>query len=47
VLPVPQPAGGRAGGHAAFQQLDRSLDEASLMLRASTSRTLATWCCRC
>lgn len=33
------PVGVRAGS-AAFQQLDRSLDEASLMLRASTARTL-------
>jgi iron(III) transport system permease protein len=29
-----------APGTAAFKQLDRSLDEASLMLRASTSQTL-------
>lgn len=33
------PVGVRAGT-AAFKQLDRSLDEASLMLRASTSQTL-------
>jgi iron(III) transport system permease protein len=33
------PVGVRAGS-AAFRQLDRSLDEASLMLRASTARTL-------
>ncbi|ROZ64109.1 iron ABC transporter permease [Ramlibacter sp. WS9] len=33
------PVGVRAGT-AAFKQLDRSLDEASLMLRASSSRTL-------
>ncbi len=33
------PVGVRAGT-AAFQQLDRSLDEASLMLRASTAKTL-------
>ena len=33
------PVGVRAGT-AAFRQLDRSLDEASLMLRASTSQTL-------
>jgi iron(III) transport system permease protein len=33
------PVGVRAGS-AAFQQLDPSLDEASLMLRASTARTL-------
>ena len=33
------PVGVRAGS-AAFQQLDKSLDEASLMLRASTARTL-------
>ncbi|MDB5860203.1 MAG: binding--dependent transport system inner rane component family protein [Ramlibacter sp.] len=33
------PVGVRAGT-AAFQQLDKSLDEASLMLRASTARTL-------
>jgi ABC-type multidrug transport system fused ATPase/permease subunit len=40
VLHVPQPAGGRAAGTAAFKQLDKSLDEASLMLRASTAQTL-------
>lgn len=34
------PVGVRAGT-AAFKQLDRSLDEASLMLRASTAQTLA------
>ncbi|EJL77448.1 ABC-type Fe3+ transport system, permease component [Variovorax sp. CF313] len=33
------PVGVRAGA-AAFKQLDKSLDEASLMLRASTARTL-------
>jgi iron(III) transport system permease protein len=33
------PVGVRAGS-AAFRQLDKSLDEASLMLRASTARTL-------
>ena len=33
------PVGVRAGT-AAFQQIDRSLDEASLMLRASTAQTL-------
>ncbi|HEX7888075.1 MAG TPA: iron ABC transporter permease [Ramlibacter sp.] len=33
------PVGVRAGT-AAFQQIDKSLDEASLMLRASTARTL-------
>ncbi len=33
------PVGVRAGA-AAFRQLDKSLDEASLMLRASTARTL-------
>jgi iron(III) transport system permease protein len=33
------PVGVRAGS-AAFKQLDKSLDEASLMLRASTARTL-------
>jgi iron(III) transport system permease protein len=33
------PVGVRAGS-AAFQQLDKSLDEASLMLRASTAKTL-------
>ena len=33
------PVGVRAGS-AAFRQLDRSLDEASIMLRASTARTL-------
>jgi len=33
------PVGVRAGS-AAFKQLDKSLDEASLMLRASTVRTL-------
>ncbi|WP_295548977.1 ABC transporter permease subunit, partial [uncultured Pseudacidovorax sp.] len=33
------PVGVRAGT-AAFKQLDRSLDEASLMLRASTAQTL-------
>ena len=31
---------GVRAGTAAFKQLDRSLDEASLMLRASTSQTL-------
>jgi iron(III) transport system permease protein len=41
------PVGVRAGT-AAFKQLDRSLDEASLMLRASAPRsTSARWCCRC
>ena len=35
------PVGVRAGS-AAFRQLDKSLDEASLMLRASTARTLWT-----
>jgi iron(III) transport system permease protein len=40
------PVGVRAGT-AAFKQLDRSLDEASVMLRASPSRRCAMWCCRC
>jgi ABC-type Fe3+ transport system permease subunit len=40
------PVGVRAGT-AAFKQLDKSLDEASLMLRASSLQTLFTWCCRC
>jgi iron(III) transport system permease protein len=35
------PVGVRAGS-AAFKQLDKSLEEASLMLRASTARTLWT-----
>ena len=35
------PVGVRAGS-AAFRQLDKSLDEASIMLRASTARTLWT-----
>ena len=40
MLRVPQPAGGRAPGTAAFKQIDKSLDEASTLLRASTATTL-------
>jgi iron(III) transport system permease protein len=37
---------GVRGGTAAMSQLDRSLDEASTMLRAIASQTLFAWCCR-
>ena len=40
------PVGVRAGT-AAFKQIDRSLDEASLMLRAARRRRCAASCCRC
>ena len=40
------PVGVRAGT-AAFKQLDKSLDEASVMLRASSLQTLRHVCCHC